>query len=375
MKFVSKLFLATVLTLLLAIHVAESAPLIFGEAKPAPEMDSLFQQTDNWIGGDGVCSVALTPERTLWLFSDTWVGSVRDGKRVNATIVNNTLALQDGRVPGAKLQFIVRHDVDGKPTAFLTPADHRGWFWMLSGVYVQKHLYMVLMQMDKTGANNVFGFRQIGQWLGVVSNPLDPPTAWQVEQYPLPCVQFSPERQMTFGSAVLEQGGYLYLYGNDEDKKASGLQRYLTVARVPTNEVTNFAAWRFYAKGEWDADFHHASRIAGNLATDCSVSFLSKSGQYVLIYTDRGLSPNIEARIAPAPWGIWSPPTTVYQCPEMGQDKNLFCYGAKAHPSLGNEDQLLINYVVNSFNFWQPVTNADLYWPRFIRVGLETGKK
>ena len=62
-------------------------PPVVKSAAPAPELDALFQRADGWIGADGAYSVALSPQRTLWLFSDTWVGKVRDGRRTDATIV------------------------------------------------------------------------------------------------------------------------------------------------------------------------------------------------------------------------------------------------------------------------------------------------
>lgn len=337
-------------------------------------MNALFEQKDDWIGGDGAYSLPLTPERTLWLFSDTWFGSVRNGKRTNATIVNNSLALQDGQGAHSKLQFVIRHDADGKPAAFLTPEDKRGWFWLHSGACIGNRLYLFMMQVEKTDTNSVFGFRQSGEWLGVVSDPLDPPTAWRVEQRKLPCARFLPERQVTFGAAAMVEGEYLYTYGTDEDRMGRG-NRYLLVARAPTNEVANFSAWRFYANGQWDTDYLKASRIADGMASECSVSFLPKPGQYLLVYTEQGLSPKIQARTASTPWGEWSAPTTIYQCPEMARDKKLFSYAAKAHPSQGTSDEIIISYVVNSFDFWQVAGDANLYWPRFIRVPLATGER
>jgi Domain of unknown function (DUF4185) len=361
--------------LLLVGHLAEATPLVFTEARPIPEMDALFEQKDNWIGADGAYSVALTPEYTLWLFSDTWVGSVRDGKRTNATIVNNTFGLQEGHGAGAKLQFVIRHDADGKPTAFLTPKDKRGWFWLHSGAYMGNRLFLFLMQIEKTDTNSVLGFRQIGESLGVVANPLDYPTAWRVEQCSLPCARFLPNHQVTFGAATLVEGEYLYIYGTDEGIETGSRDRYLIVARVPINKVADFSAWRYYAKGKWDVDYLKASRIADGMASECSVSFLPKAGQYVLIYTDRGFSPKIQARTSATPWGEWSAPTKVYQCPEMGRDKNIFCYAAKAHPSEGAGGEMVISYVANSLDFWQVAADASLYWPRFIRVQLATGKR
>src|SRR5262245_3621937 len=66
-------------------------PPMVRSALPAPDLDAMFQQTDGWIGGDGGSSVAWSPQKTLWLFSDTWVGKIREGKRTDATIVNNSV--------------------------------------------------------------------------------------------------------------------------------------------------------------------------------------------------------------------------------------------------------------------------------------------
>lgn len=363
------------MALLLIASPAAASPPIFGVARPMPGMNAQFEQTNNWIGGDGVSSVALTLERTLWLFSDTWVGSVRDGKRVNARIVNNTLALQDGHGTKAKLQFVIRHDAGGKPTAFLVPENKQGWFWLHSGACVGQRLYLFSMQMQKTGDRGVFGFRQSGEWLGVVTNPLASPLQWRIEQYQLLCTEFSAEHERTFGAATLTDGEYLYIYGTDEDTRSGGRERYLAVARVPTNEVTDFSAWRFYAGGQWETDYRKASHLTDRMATEYSVSYLPKLSEYLLIYTDRGMSPKIQARTAKSPWGKWSAPETIFQCPEMGKDKKIFCYAAKAHPEEETGDALIISYVANSFDVGQVIADASLYWPRFVQVPLASGEK
>ena len=107
----------------------------FGKAEPMPAMDALFRPTDGWIGADGAHSVALTDQRTLWLFSDTWVGKIRNNKRTDATMVNNTLAIQEGRGSKSKVEFVIRHGADNKPTAFITPADGKGFYWLQAGAH------------------------------------------------------------------------------------------------------------------------------------------------------------------------------------------------------------------------------------------------
>jgi hypothetical protein len=346
---------------------APPAPSL-GAAVKLPQVNAGFERRDGWIGADGAYSVRLTPQQTLWLFSDTWVGSVRDGKRTGATVVNNSVALQEGHGSGARMRFVVREGTPAGHTALITPRDGRGWFWLQAGACVDKRLFLWLNQVEKTGGTGVFAFRPVGQWLGVVANPLEEPTTWRIRQLKLPCTIFTPRRELTFGAAVLEDGGYLYIYGTDEEVRAVGRNRHLIVARVGTGEVEKFDAWRCYSGGEWVSDFRTASGLVGDMASECSVSYLPGLRRYLLVYTEGGLSRRVLARSARAPWGPWSAPRLVYECPEAGWDRRIFCYGAKAHPELAAGDELVISYVANSFDFWQVAADARLYWPRFIRV-------
>jgi hypothetical protein len=58
----------------------------------------------------------------------------------------------------------------------------------------------------------------------------------------------------------------------------------------------------------------------------------------------------------------------------MSKDKRIFCYAAKAHPSQGTDDALMISYVANSYDVGQVITDASLYWPRFVNVPLASGE-
>jgi hypothetical protein len=90
--------------------------------------------------------------------------------------------------------------------------------------------------------------------------------------------------------------------------------------------------------------------------------------QHVLVYTDRGQLDRVLARTASAPIGPWSASTVIYRCPEAGRDKKIFCYGAKAHPTLAQGNELISSYIANSFDFWQVAADATICLPRFIRL-------
>jgi hypothetical protein len=324
----------------------------------------LFQRTDGWIGGDGVYSVAMSPKRTLWLFSDTWVGKIRDGRRVDATIVNNTIGVQEGA--GGRVTFSIARGRDGKPTAQIVSADGRGWFWLQAGLADRSRLSLFLNQVEKTDSKSVFGFRSIGQWLGTVANADQPPEAWRIEQVKMPNAVFSKDRTLAWGAAALRVGDDVYIYGIDERRGSFIPSRQMVVARVPAASVGHFAAWRYFRDGMWVEDFRNPSLLANDIAMEYSVTPFRN--RYLLVYTERGLSRRTLGRTADNPWGPWSEPVVLYECPDTGRDKKLFCYAAKAQPTLSSGRDLIVSYVVNSFDFWQVARDAKLYWPRFVRV-------
>jgi hypothetical protein len=336
-------------------------------AEPAPEWNERFASKSGWIGGDGAYSVALKGNRIVWLFSDTWIGKIQDGKRIDATIVNNTVAMQRGRDASSPVEFIIRQDANKKATAFVVPKNGPGWYWLFSAARIGDRLLMFLPRIEKTRDPGVFGFRQTGLALGIVENPDDEPKLWRIEQRTVPFVVTTPERNLTWGMATVSTDEYVYFFGTDEIRGKNQV-RHLILARAPLDHATHLASWRFYQDGQWIEDFHQCSHLADHVGSEGSVSYLPILRQYGLVYTHNGLSDRIMMRTAAQPWGPWSAPTVLYTCPEMKADKNLFSYAAKAHPALAENDELIISYVVNSFDFWQVARDARLYWPKFVRV-------
>jgi hypothetical protein len=283
---------------------------------------------------------------------------------VTLTIVNNTIGVQEGS--DRRPTYTVAKGADGKPTALVVPADGRGWFWLQAGTADRGRLTVFLNQVEKTDDKSVFGFRTVGLWLGTVANADQLPESWRVDQVKMPNAVFAKDRTLVWGAAVVRVGDDLFVFGIDERRGKGPLDRQMVVARVPAASVGTFADWRYFRHGAWGEDFQSASRLAGDVATEYSVTPFGK--RYLTVYNERGLSPRIVGRTADHPWGPWSAPFLLYECPEMRRDKQLFCYTAKAHPALSSGRDLVMSYVVNSFDFWQVAHEAKLYWPRFVRV-------
>jgi hypothetical protein len=341
------------------------------KAEPMPAWNAKFAGEKGWIGGDGAYSTPLDARRVLWLFGDTLVGEVKQGRRDGAAMVNNTLGVQNGRE--GKIRFYWGKPKEGKPAAIFRPADGKGWFWPQAALRVGERLFVFLPQIDKTKEGGVFGFRHIGQWLAVVDNPDDEPAAWRVKQQKLPFVSFEKETVRSWGSALLQADGHIYIYGYAERDKKIGARKLL-VARVAMEKLADFSAWRFRTADGWSERAAEATPLAGGLATEFSVGRMANRKQYALVYTENGLSDRIVARFAGAPAGPWSAPLELYKCPETGKDKGVFCYAAKAHPWAAGESELIIGYCTNVWEFARLFREAKVYRPQFVRVKLQAAK-
>ena len=353
------------LALLAAFAAPPGLPTVLS-AEPATELNESFRRTEGWIGADGAYSVPVSETKALWLFSDTFVGSIRDGKRTGAAMVNNTVGIQDGR----KLTFTVRQ-TGKKPEAILTPPDGKGWFWLQAGVHVEGKLHVFLPRIEATGTGGAFGFKHVDQWLGTIANPEAEPTEWKPKYVKLSFADLLGERKVSFGAAVLRDGDQLTIYGYEEKAAKPFPIRKMLVARVPASKVADFDSWRFFSNGEWKPDVKDATPLFGNLATEYSVSYLPSLKRYVAVYTENGLGDRVLSRFAETPSGPWSEPLLLYRCPEMKANRKVFCYAAKAHPHLAGEGEIVFTYCVNSFEFATAINDATLYWPNFVRVKLQ----
>jgi hypothetical protein len=356
---------------LLLIAVCVSQPRIWVEE--LPQYDALFDRQQGWTGADGAYSAALADDEILWLFGDTWYGKVREGRHVDAIIINNSIAIQRGLMPpGASVEFYSGRTPAGKPRAFVQPADGRGWFWIYDGIRSAKGLYLFLIQLERAERPNSFGFTIVETWLGYVPNPGDSPENWRWLQHRIPWGRFSTAGDTLFGSSLLKDNKYIYIYGTTEDVIGEIRRKYLILARVPETQLDQFDRWQFYSGGEWTSDFNKSTRLCSDMANEFSVSYLATLRQYILVYTENGFSKNIVVRLAPDPWGPWSEPRRIYACPEVERSEDVFCYAAKGHPDLSPApDELIVTYVATSLDFERLAADAGLYRPRFLRVKFQ----
>ncbi len=288
------------------------------------------------------------------------------GRHVNARLVNNSIAIQIGEEPEAdSIHFFYQILPDGRPEAFVRPSDSLGWFWPHHGVRTAGGLYLFFVQMERTEDSGTFGFRPVANWLGQVRNPEEQPAHWTITQHKIPWG--SAKRH--FGSFVLCQESYCYIFGTVLDEVQGSERRQLILARAPHDRLADFHSWRFFSGGEWIPEVDRAGRICEDVASELSVSFQPALNRYVLVYTEKGLSEGIVIRLSRNLSGPWSRPVRVYRCPEARQDPRIFCYAAKGHPEITlSPEELIVTYVTNSTDFEVIRSDASLYRPRFLRL-------
>ncbi|MFN7140724.1 MAG: DUF4185 domain-containing protein [Limisphaerales bacterium] len=358
-----RLFRLFAVVALLLTSVAHGRDIKF-EVTIAPEMDDLFQRTNGWIGADGAYSIPLSKNKSVWLFSDTFVGKVEEGRRVNAKMINNTVAIQEhGKTP----EFYYPTNAKGEAESFIKPNDGRGFFWLFHGTRNQDGLFFSLRHVEIVDHSSVFGFRGFGNSMARVRNPDDHPSKWKVEQLKFPYDK-RDEGEIIYASAVMKDKGYVYIYGNkvSPDKKERGL----VVARVPEKKFGAFDEWRFYANGKWQKDWEAVTYICPDAPAEAGVAYWPALKKYVFIYTP-GIWGKIVMRTADNPVGPWSEPIPLYEAPEMKYPAKVFAYAGKCHPQISvRKDELIVSYAANSFDFHEIIRDARLYWPRFVRVKM-----
>jgi hypothetical protein len=353
------------------------------EVERADNWNNLFHRTSGWTGADGIYSIPLsgieTPEgnpeeKTLFLFSDTFIGEVENNERLNSSLVNNTYAVLYGNEPlEQNADFFWGRNQSNQPDALFipnTPQSNPGdWYWMMDGIAMEDSFRVFALRLQ-TGSGGLFNFELVG--VALISFQLDALDSIQIHrQIDTPLYHKNEEEgwEIVLGQAIMpmtersknpEADGYIYVYG---PKNSSG-PKEMVAARVLSGNITDFSSWRYWNGTDWGESIEDCAPITNNISQEFSVSPLG-DGQYIAVFQ---IGSNVAIRLGESPVGPFGVLQNIYDCPEVLEDPDIFVYNAKAHPHLSQADQLLISYNVNTFDFWDHFSDAGIYRPRFITM-------
>jgi hypothetical protein len=350
-----------------------------GPATPDTTFDNYFiQNGPGWTGADGTYSVALPDGMNLWVWSDSYIGTVNPTTRLRSSAIfqaHNSLTILD-QATGA----LTTVGYPPKTTSFFAPSDTADWFWpgdsmvveTSPGVYVIKTLLL-----EWTGS-----FDFIGNSVATVSYPSMKLEAIQ----PIAL----PDLTIEWGTRIFKQGDYYYLYGIMDPGTADKLPY---VARFTSlTDLTNPNTWQYWnaTSKAWVTGQSNATPMAGvpAITNEYSVDLLSAStGPFYLMTGMDTQSPPyplweyVTTYYSCNPQGPWQTRTVVYTTPESGAPGcsvgTLYTYDPKAHPEFQTSNGILVSYNVNA-NDSSDLICANDYKPSFIDVpipGLQLGVK
>lgn len=357
-------------------------------AEEAPEWTALFYRNHGWFGADGIFSIPLNgvdsangSDSTLFIFSDSMVGDVEDGKiKRSYPSVNNSAAILKGRIPNeGNIKFDYGRNSKGLPAALFIPntahSQSGDYYWLGDGFVNQAlkdNIYIFAYQMRNIGKGE-WNFTQVGNVLIKLPAGSRPPFKEQIQlETPFLISGNNEKENGSLGAGIFvntkkagapDPDGYVYVYG------VMGVKKNLLVARVKPENFEKFDQWRFWDGKGWNKDFNKVGYVTDHVSNELSVSPLP-DGRYALVFQVDGMSSIIGLRLGLTPYGPFGPIIKVWNCKEA-QRKNYFTYNAKAHPNLSKPGELLISYNVNAFDYHKEINaNPHLYRPRFIRLKI-----
>ncbi|HMF82719.1 MAG TPA: DUF4185 domain-containing protein [Acidimicrobiia bacterium] len=308
-------------------------------------------RTDGWITADLPASVDLRDGRVLWLFGDTWTGA---------------RAPDGGIAPGARLQHnsaLVQTGgcVDLVGTVgggWLTIPGTEDFWWPADGVVAGGArggtVDVFVTRVRRTGPG-VFDFAMMG--MDVV----------RLRRTDLAVLAVSPlpHQDRLWGTSVVANGGWLYLFGRDF---AAGPSTYL--ARVRPDDLDG--RWQFRGGGRWSSDPARATPVLDAPPFNNPTVARLRDGRWLAIAKDREFDgASLIGWTARLPHGPWRAAGPLVAAPTSDR-ADEFTYMGSAHPEIALADKrLLVSWNLNSRaatldHLADPVVAT--YGPRFAAI-------
>ena len=323
------------------------------EGKPtAADLTAMFRDygdtSGTWLGADRTASVPLSGDRTLWLFSDTFLGRpAADGSRPRTSgFINNSAIVQENGSLG-------RFHYGGEPAApkALVPAPTTGEFnWIGDAVAAGGRVQVLANSYRRSGAGPL-DHKLTGTMLAEFD---------EASLTPGPARELPLGDRISWGSEVMTDGGRLYVYGTE----GAGAMKFAHVAR--TSGLDLGGTWEFWNGKGWSTAEADSARLLSGVGTNYGVRRVGE--QYVLVTHENNLifSADFVAYTADSPTGPFTGPHYLFRAPEVGQGHIV--YDADLHLEQSRSGRLMMSYNVNNLDEAVTYADANVYRPRFAEV-------
>ncbi len=332
----------------LVIMVQSRSSRVFGPAKDAKDINAQFarvNQPRGWIGGDGGASLKLPDGRIMYMWADSFIGTVSTNNTYGPfyKLVRNSLTTS--QPDGSDFKTYVSGTV-GKETSYVPNVDARpnNHLWPYSGMVSGDNVVLLAneWQPDKTAD---FGSSFTGNtWLVRLSLP-----SLGVESRE----QIITNDPIEWGSALYSEGDYSYVLGHLDNKTY--------IYRTPTGQLGT--APQYYTNKGWSTNRSEIKPISSqNLQ-----AIIKVDGKYRAIFMKKPFPKAVYETYATSITGPWTQVSqSVYNIPEA-RNKKLLEYMPRIHESLSSSGSYVMSYSVNAYDIRDLPGNASYYHPQFFK--------
>ncbi len=333
-----------------------------------------FPYSQGWLGADDAYSISISPNRSLWLFGDTFVGTPKTQLRNQSkTMVRNSVGISVCRLHHAcTIRYFWNKPNDPKPRSFFDTGTDDLWYWPLDAYLSGDTLYVSLLAVrNKPGATSkdAFGFEIAGTKLATISNAHDSPPKWRIR------ISDLSGARLWLGVSIVPEGNELIWYTQVSEGEGHG---FMTAVRVARDKVGEPNAWEHLTtNGQWASGLpgSDAMHVIDQAISEMSVRYHPSIKKWIALSTGPEFpSPRAVIREADSPVGPWSAPRTIFEFPEMkstdsGYDKDTFCYAVKEHIEFA-DDKVVLTYACNSMVLAKTMDNMHIYRPKVVVLNL-----
>ncbi len=342
-----------------------------GSATPDTTFDAFFVQNGpGWTGADGTYSALLPSGQNLWIWSDSFIGTVDPQTRLRSGALfqaHNSLTILD-----QSANTLTTVGYPPKTTSYFAPSNTADWFWPGDGIVIQRSPGVYAIQVLLLEWTGVFQF--VGNSVATIAYP----GMNLISIQPIAL----PDLSIEWGARIFRNGAYFYLYGIMDPGTGNKLPYVARFAKL--SYLTNPSRWQYWnaTSGSWVSGQSNATPMAGVPAITNEYSVHRLNAATGPFYLMTGMDPQnppypgwkyVTTYYACAPQGPWTNRTVVYTTPETGAPGcsagTLYTYDPKAHPEFPSSAGILVSYNVNAGNPKDLVCAND-YKPSFIRVPI-----
>lgn len=325
--------------------------------------DGLRNTYTEWVTADGEVPVTLPDGRVLWLFGDTFVGTVGPEGSIPAGegLIRNSFVVQDGRC----FTPLMGGTAHNRQSLIPEPAPNE-WYWPAAGVVNGSTLDVFLWHLQTgTGGPPALDFTPIDMRVATFSLP-------SLQLLGVQALPFPTDADHPYGATALVTGGNLYLYGE--------AHRNTYVATAPLAQMGSSAAWSFWGGSSssptWQSDPAQAQPVAWANVPPVLYTLGSGTGPFaqpeVVPYgtgflstskTADAFSDDVSMFTAPTPEGPWTYAGKVADTSASTQ-QNEVSYGGLSFAVPGGG---VVAYSTNASPFASnpPPLSLSVYGPHF----------